>query len=216
MPKQSAVQKRFLTEAAVRYHRSINGSPAAVRLEARGLADAVSPFRLGYVLDPMPGHEQYRGMLAIPYLRRSPAGWSVASLRFGCVQDGCPHEHHGKYNTVLGDRPRLFNTLALQSDTDTIGLCEGEPDTMSAELSGIRAVGVPGVECWKPHFRLPFLGYETVYVFADGDEAGTKFAHKIAKELPNAKVIPSALGEDVNSEMVRLGRDHILRKVGRA
>lgn len=231
MPKLSAVQKKSLAEATSRYHGALNGSPAAERLAARGLTESAGPFRLGYVLDPLPGHEQYRGMLAIPYLRRSSSGWSVVSLRFGCVTDGCTHDYHGKYNTQAGDPPRLYNTLALQADTDTVVICEGEMDTLSAELSGLRAVGVPGVDSWRPHWRLPFLGYETVFVLADNDRPqvrkdcakcrgsckghnpGREFAERIAKELPNAKIISSALGEDVNSEMVRHGRDYIRQKV---
>lgn len=232
MPKLSAVQKKSLAEATSRYHGALNGSPAAERLAARGLTESAGPFRLGYVLDPLPGHEQYRGMLAIPYLRRSSSGWSVVSLRFGCVTDGCTHDYHGKYNTQAGDPPRMYNTLALQADTDTVVICEGEMDTLSAELSGLRAVGVPGVDSWRPHWRLPFLGYETVFVLADNDipkpglpgctrckgqckghNWGMEFAKRVAKELPNAKIISSALGEDVNSEMVRHGRDYIRQKV---
>jgi len=231
MPKLSAAQKRSLAEATSRYHRALDGSPAAARLAARGLIEAAGPFRLGYVRDPLPEHEQYRGMLSIPYLRRSPSGWSVVSIRFGCVVDGCTHDYHGKYNTVAGDPPRLFNTLALQADTDTIAVCEGELDAISAEVCGVRAVGVPGVESWKPHFRLPFLGYETVFVLADNDipkfydgcpkckgrcrghNPGMEFAARMAKELQNVKIPPSAPGEDVNSEMIQHGRDYIRRKV---
>ncbi len=211
MPKLSAGQRSFLRSATSRYHQSLAGSPAAELLEARGLTEGTEPYRLGYVADPLPGHESYRGMLSVPYLRRSVSGWSVVSMRFRCVE---AHEHvgHGKYMSLPGDAPRLFNTPALLADTDDVALCEGELDAISASVSGVPAVGVAGVESWKPHWRLPFLGYRTVFVFADGDEPGMKFARGIAKELPNAKILPSAPGEDVNSEMVRHGRDFIREK----
>jgi hypothetical protein len=212
MPKLSAGQLTFLRGATSRYHRTLAGSPAEEYLADRDLADAAGPFRLGYVAEPLPGHETYAGMLAIPYLRRSVSGWSVVSMRFRCIED---HEHrgHGKYMSLPGDPPRLFNTLALQSDSDVVGLEEGELDAISLTLCGVPAVGAPGAESWKPHWTLPFLGFEAVYALTDGDEAGRRFGHARAKELPNLKIVPSAPGEDVNSEMIRHGREYIRSKV---
>lgn len=211
MPKLSEGQRKSLRDATSRYHRALPGSPAAELLEARGLIDGTEPYRLGYVADPLPGHESYKGMLAIPYLRRSPSGWSVVSMRFRCVED---HEHlgHGKYMSLPGDTPRLFNTPVLLADHDSIAICEGEIDAISASVSGVPAVGVSGVEAWKPHWRLPFLGYAEVWILADGDEPGMKFARSLAKELPNAVIRPSGPGQDVNSELVAFGREHIRRK----
>jgi 5S rRNA maturation endonuclease (ribonuclease M5) len=214
MPKLSLGQKTFLAEATSRYHRSLDGSPAADLLEARSLTEAASPYRLGYVEDPLPGHEPYRGRLCIPYLRRSATGeWCVVSMRFRCVRPGCRCEHHAKYLSQAGDPPRLYNTAALLRDEDTVAICEGELDALSASIAGVPAVGVAGVEAWKPHFRDPFLGYETVFVLADGDEPGMRFATQLAKALPNIKIMPSAPGEDVNSELVKHGKEFIKRKV---
>lgn len=198
------MQRKSLQEATTAYHESLIGSPAEEHLENRGLLrPAVRPkteaFRLGYVAEPHPGHEMYRGMLAIPYLRRGDNGdWSVVSLRFRCLED---HEHkqHGKYNTTPGDRPRLFNTLALLRPNPTMLITEGEIDALTAQVYGFDAVAVPGATAWQPRFREPLLGYETVFILADGDEPGMRFATNVAKELPNAKVIPCPQGEDVNS-----------------
>lgn len=156
-------------------------------------------FRLGYVADPLPGHDMYKGMLAIPYLRRSDdGGWSVVSLRFRCIEE---HEHigHGKYNTMPGDRVRLFNTFALLKPNTRMLVTEGEMDAITATAFGYDAVAVPGSSSWQPHFREPLLGYDTVYVVADGDDAGKKFANTVAQSLPNAKIILCPDGEDVNS-----------------
>lgn len=158
----------------------------------------MEPFHLGYVKDPLPGHEPYRGMLSIPYLRPTVDGsMLVASIRFRCLDN---HEHlgHGKYNTLPGDRPRMYNTAALVAGTDTIAITEGELDAISAELSGIRAVAIPGVQMWKRLYREPFLGYESVFVLSDGDDPGRAFAAKVLKDLPNAKQIPMPEGMDVN------------------
>lgn len=217
MPKLSDKHKQFLANATTRYKNSLPRSTADEFLAARGLNHAdprVSRFRLGYVGDPLPGHDMYQGMLAIPYMRWSPGtGWSVVSMRFRCIRDGCQHPNHGKYMSNPGDSPRLFNAMALLDDTESIAITEGEIDAITATVCGIPAVGIAGVETWKPHFREPFLGYETVYVLADGDDPGMKFAHNLAKELPNAKILPSTHGEDVSSMFVKHGEDAIIGRM---
>lgn len=155
----------------------------------------------------------YRGMMAVPYLRPSWDGeLFVASIRFRCLED---HEHqgHGKYNTEAGDRPRMYNTQALLESNDIIAICEGEIDAITAELCGIPAVGVPGAQLWKNHFRDPFLGYETVYILADGDDAGRAFASTVKKDLPNAKHIPMPPGMDVNSVVVQQGAKALTERI---
>ena len=215
MNKLSKSQLESLAEAARRYWRSMPKSPAEEFLETRGLArPEVGRFHLGYVENPLPGHEMYRGMLAIPYLRRTASSnVVVVSIRFRCIEEGCKHPHHGKYNTASGDTGRLFNTDALQGSWPAVGLSEGEIDAITATICGIPTVGIPGATVWEPYWREPFLGFETVFVFADGDKAGAGFADKIARKLPNAKVIPSAPGEDVNSEYLQYGKSYLRRKV---
>ena len=171
-------------------------------------------FGLGYVDDPLPGHEMYRGMLAIPYIRYQTltGAGSIVSLRFRCIED---HEHsgHGKYNTMPGDRPRLYNTRALQAAEEAIAICEGEFDAIAANLAGIPAVGVPGATSWRSHFRAPFLGYETVWILTDGDEPGRQFGNSIAQTLPNAKLIPMPDKMDVNSVFDTLGPAALLERL---
>lgn len=221
MARHSAVQKKFLVEATSRYHRSLPGSPGEEHLANRGLlapsvATKVNAYRLGYVADPMPGHEQYRGMLAIPYLRLSPGReWTVVALRFRCLAAECQHEYHGKYNTTAGDRPRLYNTVEIVRNDDIIAVTEGELDAITATVCGIPAVSVPGAESWRAVFAEPFRGYELVYVLADGDQAGSRFANTIASDLPNARIIRMPEGEDVNSTVATGGRRALLERINR-
>ncbi|MFB7473193.1 toprim domain-containing protein [Kitasatospora sp. NPDC056184] len=197
-------------EATSRYAASLKGSPAEEYLVGRGLGSVHSPFRLGYVDDPLPGHGQYRGCLAIPYLRVAPGDrWAVVSLRFRRLVGDGP-----KYMTVAGDTPRLYNTRALLQDADTIAICEGELDAITAQACGVDAVGVPGAASWKPHFREPFLGYEWVYILADGDDAGRDFADHVKAQLPNARVIEMPAGQDVNSLVLSQGRQALLSRIG--
>jgi len=217
LQRLSESQKRSLREATSRYHQSIEGSPAEAYLESRGLFpsnEKVGRFRLGYVADPLPGHDAFAGFLAIPYLRWSQEfGWTVVSIRYRCIEDH-DHKGHGKYMTQPGDRPRLFNTKALLEPSPVIAITEGELDAVTGQLCGIPTVGVPGAQSWQPHFREPFLGYRRVFIFADGDDPGRKFAGSIAKTLPNATVIQMPDGEDVNSIVVGQGVDALTGRLG--
>ncbi|AIK67775.1 DNA primase [Mycobacterium phage Equemioh13] len=210
MQRLTESQRTYLWEATSRYRESLNGSPAAAYLESRGLLEHhVRPFGLGYVEDPLPGHEYYRGCLAIPYMRWSPwRNWSVASIRFRRLDGGTP-----KYMTVAGDKPRLYNTVALTRYSRDMAITEGELDAVTAELCGVPCVGVPGSQMWKPHFRELFLGYRNVNILADGDDAGMEFARSVAKTLPNARVIPMPDGEDVNSLVTSQGKDALLERI---
>ncbi|AEL17902.1 DNA primase [Mycobacterium phage Trixie] len=210
MQKLSESQRKYLWEATSRYRESLPGSPAAAYLESRGLPEShVRPFGLGYVDDPLPGHEMYRGCMAIPYMRRSPwRNWSVAAIRYRRLDGGTP-----KYLSMPGEKNRLYNTIALTQYSKDMAICEGEIDTITAELCGIPAVGLAGAQQWKPHFRELFLGYRIVNILADGDDAGMEFARSVAKTLPNARIIPMPDGEDVNSLVTSQGKDALLERI---
>ena len=197
----------------LRYEGSLPGSPAEECLVSRGLED-IQEFHLGYVADPLPGHEMYRGMLAIPYVRQHGRGKGfVVSMRFRCLADH-DHQGHGKYNTEPGDQPRLYNTVALTRDDGYVAITEGELDAIAAELCGVSAIGVPGATMWKPYFARAFAGYDTVYILTDGDDAGWRFGRSVADTLPNARIIPMPDGEDVNSVYRARGPQAILKRMG--
>nr|WP_081344323.1 toprim domain-containing protein [Mycobacteroides chelonae] len=194
-------------DASIRYFQSYPGSPGAGYMASRGLDEP--EFKLGYVANPLAGHEMYRGTLAIPYVRWSPEfGWSVVSIRFRRLDNEKP-----KYMTVSGDRPRLYNTRALLKPVKSVCITEGEIDAITAESCGLPTVGVPGATSWKKHFREPFLGYREVFILADGDDAGMTFAETVANDLPNAKVIPMPRGSDVNDLVLREGKQALLERL---
>ena len=174
---------------------------------------AVKPFLLGYVADPLPEHTPYKGMLAIPYLRRSGHGvLSVVSIRFRCIEEHT-HQGHGKYNTVPGDTGRLFNTIDIVDNDQTIAICEGEMDAIAAHVAGIPAVGIPGAQMWKPFWSEPFIGFESVWVLADGDAAGRSFGDTVAKKVSTARVVPFPEGQDVNSFICKYGAEALKEKL---
>lgn len=208
MQKLSESQRASLWEATGRYRDALPGSPAEEYLASRGIPNRTA-FGLGFVAEPLPGHEMYRGCLAIPYMRWSQwRGWSVAAIRFRRLDGGNP-----KYLTMPGDKARLFNTHALTKYSKDMSITEGEIDAVTAELAGVPAVGVPGAQMWRPHFRELFMGYRNVNILADGDEAGLVFAQQVAKTLPNARIIPMPDGEDVNSFVLAKGREALLDRI---
>lgn len=228
---QSEEQKKFLAEATTRYKKSLSGSPGELYLEKRGLLTpenrvALSRFQIGYVEDPLPGHEWYRGWLSIPYLRKGPSedgpfkGWSVAAMKFRCLelhQGACDDAHPklGKYMAHPGDT-KLFNTVDLQASDDEIAICEGELDAITAHLCGIPAVAVAGVKNWKSKYYRLFRGYKTVWIFADGDSYGEGLAKELANKMGDKlTVIKMPDGEDVNSVVQKHGRQALLKGIGR-
>lgn len=210
MQKLSESQRKYLWEATSQYRASLSGSPADAYLASRGVSVAEAlPYGLGYVEEPLPGHEMYRGCMSIPYMRWSPwRKWSVAAIRYRRLDDQKP-----KYLTMPGDKPRLYNTVALTKYSRDMAITEGELDAVTAELVGIPAVGVPGAQMWKKHFRELFLGYRNVNILADGDEAGLDFARSVAKTLPNARIIPMSDGMDVNSLVAMRGSEALLERL---
>lgn len=172
-------------------------------LAERGITvEQASIYMLGYVDDDSPESRPYRGRVAIPYL--TPAG--VIDIRFRSTTDRGP-----KYLSRPGAEGHLYNVGALWRDSDVIAICEGEFDTMVMDsLSGIPAVGVPGVKLWKKHYRRLFQDYERILVIGDGDDAGREFSITIASQIPNAIPVLIDKGHDINSLYVTQGQTGVV------
>lgn len=195
-----------LTAQARHYHARV--AEAADYLLGRGVTGEMAQHAmLGYVDDPLPGHEQMRGRICIPYL--TPSG--VRDLRFRCI-DGAG----AKYMGLPGRKPRLYNTVVLAGDPPTVGITEGEFDALVATHAlGIPSVAVPGAQAWKSKvYSRVFRGYERVLVFADGDDPGRALANQIARDLNQAVVVDLGDGTDLNDAYLASGADEIKRKAG--
>lgn len=207
MQTLSVEQRRFFEQAVSTYQADLLGDTSAqAYLASRGLSPAaLATFRLGVVSRPLPGHEAYRGRLAIPYL--TPAG--VVNLRFRCAeQHDC--DGHPKYLSIEGAGTNLYNVLDLKRDSPFICVAEGEIDTMSLSLAGLPAVGVPGVDTWQKHFSRCLEDFEVIYAFGDGDKAGSKFSNFLARET-RARPIRMPSGDDCNSLFMKGGADALRR-----
>lgn len=199
--------RAFLEEASVKYHDQLNQSAVEYLTgPERGLnEETIRRFRLGVVVDPEPGHENYRGCLAIPYL--TPYG-SVISIRFRSLP---PAEKI--YLTAPGDISRLYNTESLERGTRSICVTEGEPDCWVAEMCGLPAVGVPGVQNWQSVWSRLLEPYEFVFVLSDDDPAGKQFPDILGRDLNNVRNVPMT-GGDVTSFFLEHGAEELRRKVG--
>lgn len=213
--KRSNGQMPGSVEAAKHYQSQYKGSPAEEFLIARGLDEGAERWLPGYVGDSVTGHEKYRHHLVLPYLRPAGGPHLVATVRFRCIRDECVrapdgtyffllgekehHEGHGKYQSLPGDTPRLYNTGALISSSPYVAITEGEFSSWSVDLEGIPAVALQGVSAWKTHFERAFAGYEKVFLLGDGDKAGQDMNEKLAEKLPNGVPIQLPEGEDPDS-----------------
>lgn len=208
--------RESLEKATTLYAQNVDA--CATYLTSRGLTEeTIATARLGFVAEPEPGHEGMVGRLAIPY--RTPSG--VVALRFRCLrQHNCKDEGCPKYLSETGVEPHLYGVYALRREGDTIAICEGEVDCLTANQAGIPAVGVPGVHAWCDDWGYLFEGYSRIVVFMDDDRlkngksAGRALAAKICKVVYDARVVSMGEGEDVNSFYCRFGADALRRRAG--
>lgn len=199
----SKEQRNLLEESTEIYSRSL--FRVEDYLESRGLSpEFASGERLGYVEDPLPGQEQFRGRLSIPYVTRA----GVVNLKFRRLEeDGSP-----KYLNLPGFETNLYHVDSLFAQSEFICVAEGEIDALSLVSCGIPCVGVPGVKAWKPYYRRCFDDWPTIFTFCDGDEPGRDFGSFLAREI-KARPIHCPEGEDLNSMLMKEGKQWITSKL---
>lgn len=198
-------QREALEEATTSYVGAV--TPVAAKyLHARGIdRETAATFRLGVVGDPFPGHERFRGWLAIPYLDRQG---KPLSMRFRCMEN---HTHrdfgHGKYMSMSEEPTRVFNVRGIHLAGDEIHVSEGEFDAMilSKVFDGT-AAGFPGAKSWRGHHRRMLAGFSRVWVWGDPDDAGAEFVQKVTRSLRNAKGVRLRTG-DVTDTYLAGGAD---------
>lgn len=228
--KRSNGQMPGSVEAAKLYQSQYRGSPAEAYLIARGLDEGADRWLPGYVGSAKTGHEKYKEHLVLPYLRPAGGPHKVATIRFRCIRDECVkdsdgtyfflkgekerHEGHGKYQSLPGDHPRLFNTEALITASPYVAITEGEFSSWAVVLDDVPATAIQGVSAWKDHFDRAFAGYEKVFILGDGDEAGRKMTEKLAERLPNGVPIELPDGEDPDSLRRQFGDGFIRQLLG--
>lgn len=202
----SNVQSKLLKEAALRYAQEISPE-ALVVLAERGISEEVAArFNLGTITEPINGHEMYEGWISIPYMT---ALEMCVGFKFRRLDDGKP-----KYSSPTGQKAHLYNVSDTTILSPHIVVCEGELDTViTSGVLGIPAVGIPGVQAWKPHFAKLFIGYDTVFIVGDNDikedgsNPGAEFAKRVASEIINSIIVTLPPGMDINDYYLAHGAD---------
>ena len=202
----SNVQLKLQLEAAQRYAQEVSQETLLV-LDERGISETVAAqFQLGTVTDPMNGHEMYKGWISIPYI--TATGMCVG-FKFRRTDEGKP-----KYGSPTGQKAHLYNVCDITHMSPYVVVCEGELDAViTSGVLGIPAVGVPGVQAWKPHFPKLFGGYETVFVVGDNDikedgsNPGAEFSKRVANEVMNSTIVTLPPGMDINDYYLAHGAD---------
>lgn len=199
-------QKESLEEAVSSYQGAVTAEVARYLLD-RGIGqEEAATFRLGVVGNPFPGHERFRGMLAIPYLGRDGQPLTV---RFRCLAQ---HNHrdyfHGKYNTIKDDVPRMFGIGSVHRAGEEIHVTEGELDAIILNKLGLPAVAIPGANMWFGRHRRMLAGFNRVWVWSDPDDAGAELTSKITRALRSAKAV--RMSADVTDTYLAEGADALL------
>jgi DNA primase len=199
-------QSKLQLEAAQRYAQEISPE-ALVALEERGISELVAAkYQLGTVVDPLNGHEQYAGWISIPYI--TALGHCVG-FKFRRLDGGLP-----KYGSPTGQKAHLYNVNDTTILSKHIVVCEGELDTVIVSgVLGIPAVGIPGVQAWKPHFSKLLAGYDSVYIVGDNDvkedgsNPGQDFAKRVQQEVLNGVLVSLPPNMDINDYYLAYGAD---------
>lgn len=200
----STSQRNFLLQATQRYATAIEKAEPYLLSRQLSVGEA-RVFHLGVVEDPLPGHEPYKGRLAIPYI--TPSG--VVDIRFRALGNDDP-----KYMGLVGAKTTMFNTQACFVADKYICVTEGEFDCIMMSSKTVHpTVGIPGANNWKPHYAKILDDFDIVIVLADGDAAGLEFGKKISRELGNVNIVSMPEGEDVNSMMIKQGSDWIDERI---
>lgn len=209
MSMRSASHRASLEAATTRYQTHLYR--AEQFLAARGFTEPVAiSRRFGVVIDPFPEHSDNIGRLSIPYL--TPNG--VVKMKFRCL---LPHDCKAvgcrKYTNVTGEEHKLYGVNAFAQARHHIAVTEGELDQVILnDLVGIPAIGAPGVDSWKKHWNRCFDDFQ-VFVFADGDDAGRRFALQLVREL-QAVTVQMPDGLDVNDAFLKFGADWFHEQIG--
>lgn len=204
-------QKSLLESKTARYQNNVQ--QAGEYLAGRGFtADTIASARLGVVDEAIEGDPNAAGLrLSIPYISQS----GVVNIRFRCLRrHDCRETSCPKYLSSPGIPNRLYGVGCLVSAGSRICITEGELDALTLRQIGYPAVGVPGAQAWKRHWRRLFEDFTESYVFCDGDDAGRSFRAHILAEVPTAQAVMMAETADVNSTFFKEGReffDRILR-----
>lgn len=212
----SSVQKNSLEKAVAKYAATVDD--LASYLVARGISkEAAFAQRLGCVSDPEPGHERFRGWLALPFLTEA----GVVAMKFRCASDhDCKAVDCQRYDAPAGQKARLFNAGALARGGEVCAVAEGEIKAIVAthEL-GIPTVGT-SAGVWLDHWNRCLADFDRVLVIADNDiksdgsNPGVRHAKKVLATLPQGELVTPPAGVDIDDWVLKVGAEEVRNAIG--
>jgi len=190
-------QPIHLGELAARYHAELS-TRIREYLNARGIPDSmIDRHHLGWS-----GRR-----ITIPIFNREG---QIVFFKF--AKD--PGEEHAgpKMLASRGSTLELYGWEVVLAKPASIIICEGEFDRLVLEAQGFDAVtSTGGAGKFRPEWATDFKEIPEVYICFDRDEAGERGALRVARLIPQAKLVtlPPDVGEggDVTDFFVRLGFD---------
>lgn len=209
-------QRESLDRAAGQYAASVD--LAASYLAARGVSETEAHSALlGYVAEPVPGHERFVGWVSIPYVTRA----GVVAIKFRCARD---HDCHAsdcqRYDAPAGQKTRLYNARVCDEGGAVGAIVEGEFKAIACTYKlGIPAVGT-NAGTWLDHWTRTMANFDRVLVIADNDHRedganpGRKHAEKVVKAVPGAELVLPPLGVQLDEWIAQEGVDVVLKAVG--
>jgi len=110
-----------------------------------------------------------------------------------------------------GSHAELYGWERLAFAPEQIVICEGEFDRLVLESRGLAAVtSTGGAQVFRAEWAEAFKEIPHVYVAFDSDSAGRAGAERVARLIPQARLVswPAEVGEggDVTDFLLRLGR----------
>lgn len=186
-----------LREEALRYHRRLTPQLWAYLEGKRGIpATLIHRYLLGWngerITIPIPRRD---GTIAFFKLARDPEDVEVAP----------------KMLTSPGATAELYGWDTLRREPERVVICEGEFDRLVLEARGFPAVtSTAGALTFLAEWAEAIAKVPQVFVCFDRDEAGREGALKVARLLPQARIVdlPEEVGDhgDVTDFLVRLKR----------
>jgi hypothetical protein len=133
-------------------------------------------------LDELGIKDTERG-LRIPYLDQSG---NVVRYRYRTALTGA-----AKYTWAAEGRiiPYGVWNLDVARQKGYVILVEGETDALVGIYLGVPVLGIPGCEAWKSEWLHFIPEGVTAYIWQEPGTGGAKFAERVAKDIPEARIV---------------------------
>lgn len=203
--KQSTPAKEPRTSD--REKNSTDQQLGAISLEAYAEANCLDPRflqNLGITTKKNSGQPALR----IPYYNQNK---TETATRYQFGLDGASRFSWTKESRIipygLWKLPELLQCCTVDGgESPYLFLVEGESNAQTMWSHGIPALGIPGINMWKPEWT-QYLGGLKVYIWREPGVRGQQFVARIGHDLPDAFIVMPPVGREDINECHMLGDD---------